>query len=234
MKNVVSRTICTAACFCLCIGFLLISVDFVALNKSFYLNEFHANDSAETVGISDADLNAVTTQLIKYLSGQSNTIQVNVTFYGSSKATVFYGTDELDHMRDAKTVFVAARILGYTLFGVGAVVLIVLAILMRKKFVKPFAFGAAVGSAIFLCIGIILGIIIAADFNGAFVAFHKIFFPKGNWEFPESSAMIRMLPESLFTNAAAIILASAAVFSVLLCGIGTFFLIRNRNKKVTV
>jgi uncharacterized membrane protein len=245
------------ACFVLCLGVLLVSVNFAAYNRAFYDAQFAANDTAEAVGISPADLARVRDGMIAYFGGAADTLQIEVTFDGEPVPRAFYSADELSHMTDAKAVFTAVRVAAYTSLGVGAGLVLLCAAMHYRKSKeasiresgndpqagrkKPrglgytLSFGACVGGGALLLIVALVGVVALIDFNAVFGAFHRLFFPQGNWQFAaEFSPMLRMLPESLFASAAGIIIGVGAGFALLMHVGGMVVFIKLKAKNVRV
>ena len=206
------KILSTLATFTLCNGVLLFSVNFVAYNKNFYDAQFTLNDTAEILGITQAELGQARDKMIDYISGKTNTLDID-----------FFTPLEKSHMKDARSVFIAVKTLSYILLIVGIATLIALFIYLyikkspyKKQKIKLLLKGITFGSGTFLVVLAIIGVVGLIDFNLPFIIFHKIFFPQGNWQFDSSSAMITMLPESFFTNAVWIIAGTGIGFATLL------------------
>jgi integral membrane protein (TIGR01906 family) len=231
LKKVGFKGVCVFGVFALCIGGMLLSVNCLAFNKSFYMHEFQKYGAGEEVGLSNAELSRVANGMTKYFSGASKTLQIYVTFDNETEPRAFYTQDELLHMRDARVLFITAQVLSYTLTVVGLLILLGLYLLckrQKKSFKKVFAFGALWGSAAFLVLAVIVSIAALIDFDKAFTAFHKMFFPQGNWAFDYYSNMIRVLPENLFMDSVAII-ASTGLFITLSFLVGGLVLTLNKK-----
>ena len=64
---------------------------------------------------------------------------------------------------------------------------------------RLFLQGAGWGLAGFFGIAVVLGIWAAVDFDGLFVAFHRVAFPQGGWVLdPRTDLLIRLMPVSFF------------------------------------
>ncbi|MDI6843155.1 MAG: DUF1461 domain-containing protein [Anaerosomatales bacterium] len=55
-----------------------------------------------------------------------------------------------------------------------------------------------------------------ADFTSAFVAFHRMFFPQGGWQFPDDALIIRLFPERFWALSGATLLGLIAVAGAVL------------------
>jgi integral membrane protein (TIGR01906 family) len=121
---------------------------------------------------------------------------------------------ERSHMRDVGRL---VRLLVITWLGAVAVAIASLVLLRRRR--------QAVGRALLLAGGLVgsLAVVLAAyfaiDFNGAFLAFHEVFFPQGNFLFGPDSNLLRLFPENFWFEVSlsagiAIILSALAVILV--------------------
>lgn len=65
------------------------------------------------------------------------------------------------------------------------------------------------------------------DFVGFFSAFHRLFFPQGNWAFPAQSLLITMLPEGFWMGMAILWLAVSALTCMISLVVGRHLLTTN-------
>ncbi len=121
---------------------------------------------------------------------------------------------ERSHMRDVSQL---VRLLVVVWAGAAAVALAALLLLRRRRRVMGLALvasGAAVGS-----LAVVLAAIFAVAFDRAFLAFHEVFFPQGNFLFGPDSNLLRLFPEGFWFDAAltagiAIILSALAAILI--------------------
>lgn len=124
-----------------------------------------------------------------------------------------------EHFADCRVLF----ILDLGSFAGSAAAVGVLAVIRRKAPIHRFrGRGAEFWGAAGLCVALgIVGVLAAIDFDGAFTAFHSMFFPgKDNWLFdPATDPIITLMPEEFFRNCAILILAAVAASctAVMLC-----------------
>lgn len=120
-----------------------------------------------------------------------------------------YSESGKSHFEDCKILFD----LDTWAFLISAAVLIGGALIAKFTSLKPkkilgfdYSFFTGVIGAL---IPPVVGIAIAADFDGAFTAFHTLFFPgKDNWQFnPYDDEIIRILPANFFMNCGILIIA---------------------------
>lgn len=223
------------ACVLLIFAFMFLSVQAMLYSKVFYNWQFNKNDSYNELELSKEQLHSVRDKLIDYFKNKTDDLQVYVTFDGEYEPEPFYTEDELSHMQDTKKVFRGFFITSYIFIAVALTFIAVsyFYTLRNQKstsFNRIYAEGAIIGSSVFLFMGMLLLLCLILFFTQMFSIFHDILFPQGNWMFYDSSNMIRMLPETLFYNAAVIIVSVGFISAVsfLISGI---FLIRKVNNK---
>lgn len=112
---------------------------------------------------------------------------------------------ELRHLRDVKRLIgpaFALSLLLSTLSGLG-----LLLSYRNPALRREIATGLSQGSRLTVVTIVLLGVLTLASWNSAFDAFHELFFAPGTWRFPFSDSLIRLYPEQLFVDAAAIVAA---------------------------
>ncbi len=129
--------------------------------------------------------------------------------YGSELSSPF-DQNEISHMKDVRNIFSALRLI----FAVSIAILLVhiISSIKEEKYlsiVKDLNKGA-----VYSFIAVILLAILAIPFNLFFSVFHNVFFPQGNWTFPQDSSLIMLFPQEFFQRALTDILILAAICSV--------------------
>jgi integral membrane protein (TIGR01906 family) len=127
-----------------------------------------------------------------------------------------YTVNEASHLEDVKGVM---KVVDYCFYLSLVVVTFMITANKRKKEIikKLFLYGG-VSSLIFSGLTLLFTLL---SFNFAFTAFHKIFFPQGNWLFPIDSLLIQTFPINFFITISARIMITA----VMIAG-GTIFIAR--------
>ena len=75
----------------------------------------------------------------------------------------------------------------------------------------------AVGAAVLALIGVVVGILVVSFFDAAFLLFHLLFFPQGNFIFdPRTQRLTQLFPESLFVDSAVAIAATSLIGAVII------------------
>jgi integral membrane protein (TIGR01906 family) len=136
-----------------------------------------------------------------------------------------YNERELKHMLDVKFVVKAALDVWYASLGILLVLWILAA---RFRWGNAYRAGMRRGGllTVILLGGIILFVLLAFGF--IFVAFHKVFFESGTWQFLFSDTLIRLFPERLWrdTFLAVGLLAGGA-------GLAIWTFLRNKTSPVS-
>jgi integral membrane protein (TIGR01906 family) len=120
---------------------------------------------------------------------------------------------ERSHMVDVRNVLLPVTIL----FGAAIAVLAVLLATSRRRVWLWRAI--ALGSGGLAVVGIVAGIAVVFSFDAAFLLFHRVFFPQGNFSFdPRTQRLTQLFPDQFWTETSIAIavvgLLVAAVVSV--------------------
>ncbi len=151
----------------------------------------------------------------KYKEQHTAIINYLLSAKEEQKLASILSSSELSHIRDVHNLIAKIPI---TLFF-----LLVLTSFFIKKY-QNISFNEVVKySIILLLLLIVLGTI---AFMPLFVLFHQIFFPQGNWSFPENSILIQLYPDSFWQRQGLLL-----VITIIL-EIASFFLFR-KNRSFT-
>lgn len=126
-----------------------------------------------------------------------------------------FSENEKSHMLDVRKIFDTITIL-YFISILGIIASITYLKIKEKNFTniyKPIKFASI--SVLGICILII--ILSVFNFESIFIIFHQIFFPQGNWLFPQGSLLITLFTENFFFKTSTlifiIIIVQAALIS---------------------
>lgn len=120
---------------------------------------------------------------------------------------------ERAHMADVRTVFIAAQIAAVLAAGV----LLWLALrAWRRGALARLVRAGAMSSLVSVAV---VGILAAVAFDAAFLLFHQIFFPQGNFLFAPDSNLLAIYPESYFYGVTLRIGASFVALAALLAAV---------------
>ena len=179
------------------------------LCRPFYYAHIGPLGLEEATGLTGEEIRQAFDQVMDYCLGLREDFAAGILPFSQSGAS---------HFADVRGLFLLDLwVLGLSLLGLAA-----LFVLCRKKRLRPSlllghgpGFWAACGlGATFLGVGAFA----AADFNRAFVVFHRLFFPgKDNWLFNWwEDPVILILPETFFRNCAILILALLLLWCAIL------------------
>ncbi len=129
-----------------------------------------------------------------------------------------FTANELSHMVDVKRVTDACwRAEAVS----GVLIVLALVLLLARPATRPSAYLALfVGGIVTIGFLVLLGVFMATGFDSAFVLFHDIFFPQGNWQFNYSDSLIRMLPERYFYDYGFLIAGGAFASGLIVTAVG--------------
>ena len=109
----------------------------------------------------------------------------------------YFNSSEISHLNDVRILL--SRIL--LVFYISSILLILFALILIEKnwtaFIKNLGIIMAASSA-FVLILLAALYVLASNFSHLFENFHYIFFPQGNWAFPEGSLIITIFPFGFF------------------------------------
>jgi len=154
---------------------------------------------------------SITLSLLPLTPAQHNTIAY---LQGKEELTVKYVPLELSHLQDVQKVMKYANYLFYALLLLAAWCIIYTK-RDKEQLQRLLKYG---GISTVAVIGLFfLGLLLS--FNTIFAAFHQIFFPQGNWQFPADSVLIQTFPLEFFVT------ISLSIFGLSLgLGMGMFIL----------
>ena len=174
-------------------------------NPWFVSFEQSRNDVPARLHTSQQQVDRVTAQVLSDIRTAGD---FAVSLDGSSP---LLDAKERSHMRDVGGL---VRLLG-TLSGVAALVLLLSVLTLRRE-------RRRVGRLLLVAAGIVggvallLGVVMVVAFEPAFLAFHELFFPQGNFLFGPDSNLLRLFPEPFWFEA-----SLAAGLSILLAALVT-------------
>lgn len=239
MKSFLTGLCTVIASVMLIIALLIMSVEMFALNPDFFMSEYAkigtANPNSNMyIGMSEQDLKAVTKVLINYTAGERADLKVEAEIYGQQRQ-VFEDKTEVDHMVDVRALYISARDVRTACLIGTAVFIIIAFILSGRKTLRRLCGSFLRVSGAFVIAVAALGIYAAVDFNGFWVSFHHVFFSNDLWQLnPNTSVLIRLVPEQFFSDLVAkIIIRFVSIFAALnlAAGVGLYLTRRNKAKE---
>lgn len=197
MKRIVSYFISTAAWLLLIAAVLVTCLQIAVNDRQWFLSEYVKLGTARQAGMSNADMAAALGQLVDYMEGRAQSIQLEVTVNGSK--TDMYNRREIDHMVDVRALYqfwLAVRTVG----GLAALAVLFLVSRWMRRDALPVLCGSFLRACgVFLVLALAIALWVSVDFSGFWVQFHHLFFTNDLWLLdPATSRMIQICPEELF------------------------------------
>jgi len=204
--------------FILCIPLLLLTSHLTWAVNDLQLHEqsFDKYNVSRDTGISEEELHAVAVGLISYF----NSGEVG-------EALDIFDEREMIHLRDVRGLIVLNYRLQEAVCAYIALFIIAGSLWLRGRFLVPLAKMALGGGVLTLFVIAVLGIAALVDFDWLFVAFHRIFFSNDYWIL--GGYLPRIFTVGFFSDTAMLIATAIAIESLVLSGIGGFFVIRGRR-----
>ena len=196
-SGVLAYIIAVTAVLLLFVIFLLSAVELAAFDPKFYRSEYKKLDRPAAIGISEEELLRVTRELLGYVRGQREDLDITATIKNQERAE--FNQREIDHMKDVRVLFERAQMVRRILIIVLLLSLSALYFLVRIKMFR-YLFRSFLFSFIFLILLFgILYILINTNFTLYWDYFHYIFFDNDLWQLdPRTDVLIQMVPEEFF------------------------------------
>lgn len=180
----------------------------------FYEKEYVKYNVTESLQMSLEDVMDVTEYMMDYLIGREGELSVETEVDGKSQD--FFNEQDRLHMADVRNLFLGGLKLR-NVFAVTAFVLFAALVFMKADMKKLLLKAYGIAMAVFAAVLAFLGAAFTVDFTKCFTIFHKMFFTNDLWLFdPDTDYMIRMLPESFFSD---------MVIRIVLVFVGSLFIL---------
>jgi integral membrane protein (TIGR01906 family) len=127
----------------------------------------------------------------------------------------FFNETEISHLNDVRILLKKLLAVFYISTALFTLLTILLVEKNLKRFLKNISLSALISSAILISLFILL-YFFGNNFWALFEKFHYIFFPQGNWAFPEGSLIITIFPFGFFSDFFYKLITVALVISVVL------------------
>ena len=198
---------------------------FYVFNLNYYAALYEENNVFSV--LNKEDVLDVTERIFKYFKYQEELDYPNpslqVRYSDESISAVSYFTpDEVSHLSDVRELLTKIIILYLS----SIVLLIIGFILLINKNIKIFIKDIGktfIISSVFILLFIIILYLLGKNFPVLFDNFHLIFFPQGNFTFPESSLIITLFPFGFFYGFFIKIVLSSAIISAAVLAAGIIF-----------
>jgi integral membrane protein (TIGR01906 family) len=188
-------------------------------DRGFYLSEFEKNsvyDNFEDKAIPDN----VSGRLISYFwSGSDQPPEIGL-----------FTQAEKSHLLDVKNLISGLKNTTFLLIAVLFSLKVISLLFFRKLFLKNLGIFTIISGAASIILGLLLAVL-ALNFEWAFLNFHHLLFPQGNWMFPMDSTLIRLFPAQTFLDFFTTILLRGLILSLLLTLLGIALLFFRKKYK---
>lgn len=155
------------------------AVTHMGRDGALYARCFHAYAGTEHLGVTEDRYDEIAQALAVYLSGDSAEMP-------------YFNEKELTHLNDIRLLF--------ALFDKAWLLLIPAAALVFLLLKRPDPKGLAFGSALAVLILLAIGTCFSVNFEGAFIALHKVLFTNDLWLLaPRTDLLICLMPERMFS-----------------------------------
>ncbi len=147
----------------------------------------------------------------------------------------FFNQNEIDHLEDVRVLFRYIFISLYiSIFLFLALSLLLLFEKSVLRYLKDICL-TLLASSSFILVLILFLYFLGTNFSSLFGNFHLVFFPQGNWQFPEGSLIITIFPFGFFYDFFFKLLISSTIIALVLFITGiTGFLISNKKINLTL
>lgn len=175
---------------------ILTSIEIVAFDRNFYMEQYRKNDTAHIAGATTEQLLGFTDALLLYLKGGRSDLYIR----WPDGRYVFSGR-EIEHMKDVRQLFVY----GVKLRNIGLFFVIVLISIMSYVYGRIWTrYLSSTFIAVFavtLLMALLIGVGMMKNFDLMWDRFHHIFFTNDLWILdPSSDILIMMMPGEFFIS----------------------------------
>ena len=199
-SRLLSRIFLISCIVLLTFGLFLLVSESIALNSSVHQKAFNSiNLTAQDISNNpkeQSDPIIIDHHIMEYFHNNDDLINVNYFTY-----------DEKAHLRDVKHLVRGIYSTAYLLLLLAVISLILSYIYMRKagstdvqfttRIIRVLQFSSGAAAALWVLFVVLFGLG-QKRFMTAFLDFHKVFFPQGNYAFPSTALLIKVYPQAFF------------------------------------
>ena len=197
MATFLNRVITWLIALSLIIFSFVTILDIACFNDAFYTYEFNKNEVAETIGISDSDLERAKDVLLAYIRGTYDNLDIEVVI--DDEAVAMFNEKEIAHMVDVRSLYMLVSTVRYIALVILVVGLIYIAL---KKENRAFSAIKKAYVTLLSLLAALIGVLVIyalSDFTSFWNTFHRIFFTNDLWILnPNTDRLIMMVPQSFF------------------------------------
>ncbi len=171
------------------------------------------------------DVLDITEEIFKFFTGRTTTLQTIQVRYSdeSMNTAASFRPEEISHLNDVRKLLV--RI--FILYCGSVILFVIMTFLLIEKNIKNFIRNLGIIfiiSSSFMLLFIIILYFLGENFPVLFDNFHLLFFPQGNYAFPEGSLIITLFPSGFFYDFFIRLILSSTIISAVLLVTGIIFI----------
>ena len=205
MKNLLKKLIILIGTISIIVVIIFSPLLFYIFNLNYYLGLYEKNEVYSYIDKQDA---------IKLTEELFGFFKENKEFkpFVLKNNLPYFTQNEISHLEDVRVLFNKIFLAYYICLGLTIVSIAILIEKNKKIFLKNISILLIIPSAILILLLLLL-YLFGQNFLPLFDKFHTIFFPQGNFAFPEDSTLITLLPLGFFTDFFEKLVISAAIIS---------------------
>lgn len=210
-------------CFLITLSSIITVIDFNCFDYGFYEKESRELNTASEIGVSDEDLDLMFYDLLDYMKGKRENLDLQVKINGSMREV--YNEREKTHMIDVKDLYDKAILVRNISLVISLLIVIYL---LFKKDLNNLLPQYINSLKIYGFVCAFIGLFCIFDFNAFWMNFHKVFFTKNDFWLldPRTDILINMVPEKFFLD-----LVSKIVIEVVIVLVLFYFILKLFKKK---
>jgi integral membrane protein (TIGR01906 family) len=192
MKNWLKKLIILVGTISIMVVIIFSPLLFHIFNLNYYLSLYEKNGVYNYIDKQDA---------IKLTGDLFGFFKENKEFkpFVLKNNLAYFTAEEISHLKDVRVLFNKIFLAYYICLGLTIVSVTGLTEKNKKKFLKSISVLLILPSAILIFLLLLL-YLFGQNFLPLFDKFHTIFFPQGNFAFPEDSTLITLLPLGFFND----------------------------------
>ena len=217
--------------------FIVIGVELFSGDRAWLQREYDKLEINEYTGMSTEDQIRAFMQMVDYMKGRTDTMDVTVKVDGEEM--LMYNESEISHMHDVRALYKKVTIGKWCAVGIIAAAAMLTVICCREKQGRSELLRFAAKALIIAFVGILLflltlGLWAILDFDRFWEVFHIVFLDLESSTFdPMESRMIQICPAELFSDMVMRIFAFGFAIDAALAAAAVIFLITTRKKRGT-
>jgi integral membrane protein (TIGR01906 family) len=201
---------------------------FLVYNFSFYNKLYEKNGVYEI--LARYDTAKITGQVFEFFKSgkefENFKLKGNISYFNDT---------EISHLLDVKILLNKIFVLFYCCLAVFLILAVVLYLIDKKiyKFLRGVSLMFLISSSVFIFFALLL-YFFGNNFFVLFEKFHLIFFPQGNWAFPEGSLIITIFPFGFFYDFFFKLILNSLIIALVLfaCGLSGVIVTKKINDKL--